>query len=316
MARIVIVTPAKPGSRTGNRQTASRWQAMLRSAGHRVAVVNEWTGERCDLLIALHAMRSHASVIRWRAAYPKGGLIVVLTGTDLYRDLPRGSKKAKQSLDLADRIIVLQSEAKRTLKKKWRRKTSVVYQSSDTKLKHAPPKRPFRIAVVGHLRKVKDPFRAVMALQHLKGDYEVVQVGGALDPKMAKTARRWMQREPRYRWIGSVPHAQALRWIARSHVLVVSSVMEGGANVICEAVRIGTPVLASRMPGNIGMLGHDYPGCYKLADTRALAHVIRRASSSTIDLTRLKQRLTGRRMTFAPTAESGSIRRVVGRSLR
>ncbi|HUK03511.1 MAG TPA: TIGR04348 family glycosyltransferase, partial [Burkholderiales bacterium] len=132
MARIVIVTPAKPGTRVGNRHTAARWSRMLRKAGHRVAIATEWTGERCDLLIALHADRSHASVRRWRDAHPRRPLIVVLTGTDLYRDLPRGSKKARESLDLADRIIVLQSEAKRTLPKKWKKKTSVVYQSSDT----------------------------------------------------------------------------------------------------------------------------------------------------------------------------------------
>jgi glycosyltransferase involved in cell wall biosynthesis len=158
---------------------------MLRSAGHRVAVLNEWSGERCDLLIALHADRSHASVRSYKDAHPDGSLITVLTGTDLYRDLPRGSKNARESLDLADRIIVLQSEAKRTLAKKWRRKTRVVYQSSDTKLKHAPPKRLFRIAVVGHLRTVKDPFRAVRAIARLKGDYQVIQLGAALDPKMA-----------------------------------------------------------------------------------------------------------------------------------
>ena len=313
MARIVIVTPAPPGSRTGNRHTSARWARMLRKGGHRVAVLNEWDGERCDLLIALHADRSHASVRRWRDAHPGGPLIVALTGTDLYRDLPAGSRKARESLDLADRIIVLQSEAKRTLPKKWRRKTSVVYQSSDTRLRHLPPGRPFRIAVVGHLRKVKDPFRAVMALQHLEGDYEVVQVGGALDPDMAAIARRWMKREPRYRWTGSVPHAEALRWIARSHVLVVSSVMEGGANVICEAARIGTPVLASRVPGNIGMLGAGYPGCYRLGDERALARLIRHAASTT---SRLERHLARRRPTFSPAAEASSVRRVVRKATR
>src|SRR5262245_21455741 len=100
MARIVIVTPARPGSRTGNRQTAGRWAAMLRSAGHRISVATEWTGERCDLLIALHADRSHASVRAYRNAHPKGPLIVALTGTDLYRDLAAGSRKARASLDL------------------------------------------------------------------------------------------------------------------------------------------------------------------------------------------------------------------------
>ena len=315
MARIVIVTPAPPGSRTGNRQTAARWQAMLRSAGHGVVVLNEWTGERCDLLIALHADRSHASVLRYRDAHAKAPLVVVLTGTDLYRDLPAGSKKARDSLDLADRIIVLQSEAKRTLPEKWRRKTSVVYQSSDTRLKHSPPKRSFRIAVVGHLRKVKDPFRAVMALQHLNGDYEVVQIGGALDPIMTAIAKRWIKRDPRYRWTGSVPHAQALRWIARSHVLVVSSVMEGGANVICEAARIGAPVLASRMPGNVGMLGAGYPGSFRLQDQKSLARLIARCRDDPAFYRRLKATLQARHSLFAPSAERAALARAVRAAL-
>lgn len=316
MARISIVTPAPPGSRTGNRHTAARWAAMLRSAGHRVSVVNEWMGERCDLLIALHADRSHASVRRYRNVHPDGALSVVLTGTDLYRDLPRGSKKARASLDLANRVIVLQSEAKRTLPEKWRRKTHVVYQSSDTKLKHAPPTRPFRIAVVGHLRKVKDPFRAVRALAQLKGDYEVVQVGDALDPAMTAVAKRWAKREPRYSWIDSVPHAKALHWIARSHLLVVSSLMEGGANVICEAARIGTPVLASRVPGNVGMLGARYPGYFPLGDDRFLARLLRVTSSKPASYEKLKRELRNRKRLFSPTAEKAALGKAVRESLK
>ncbi|HEY6967267.1 MAG TPA: selenoneine biosynthesis selenosugar synthase SenB [Burkholderiales bacterium] len=315
MARILIVTPAPAGSRTGNRHTAARWAAMLRSAGHRVEVLNEWRGERGDLLVALHADRSHSSVRRYRDTHSEGALIVVLTGTDLYRDLPRGSKKARESLDLADRIIVLQSEAKRTLPEKWRRKTSVVYQSADSKLKHSPPRRPFRVAVVGHLREVKDSFRAVMALRHLEGDYEVVQLGGALDPKMTPLARAWMKREPRYRWLGSLPHAKAMNWIARSHVLVVSSVMEGGANVICEAARIGTPVLASRVPGNVGMLGKDYAGYYRLYDDRALAGLIRRVSGDSGPYKKLRNNIRRRTPLFSPSAERSALLRAVRLSL-
>jgi putative glycosyltransferase (TIGR04348 family) len=316
MARIDIVTPTPAGSRTGNRHTAARWARMLRADGHRVAVRNEWRGERCDLLLALHADRSHGSVRSYRDAHPRGPLIVALTGTDLYLDLPRGSKQARESLDLADRIIVLQSEAKRSLPEKWRGKTSVIYQSSDTRLKHAPPKGALRIAVVGHLRNVKDPFRAVQALQHLKGDYEVVQVGGALDPEMIPVAKQWMKREPRYRWTGSVPHAEALRWIARSHLLVVSSVMEGGANVIVEAARIGTPVLASRIPGNVGMLGREYPGYYKLADTGALARLIQASATKVTRLAAITRKLAGLRARFSAASEAAALRRVARETLK
>ena len=313
MSRILIVTPAPPGSRTGNRQTASRWAAMLRTAGHRVHIANEWTGERCDLLIALHADRSHASVRRYRDARPDGPLVVVLTGTDLYRDLP-GSRKARESLALADRIIVLQPEAKRALPKKLRAKIRVVFQSSGTRRRQHAPARPFRIAVVGHLRKVKDPFRSVRAVTRLEGDYEVVQVGGVLDPAMTAVARGWTKREPRYRWTGSVPHGEALAWIARSHLLVVSSVMEGGANVICEAARIGTPVLASRVPGNVGMLGQGYPGYYRLYDDKALAQLILRCRNENFYSQLLNKGKAGRKR-FAPAAERAALVRVVREAL-
>ena len=86
-----------------------------------------------------------------------------------------------------------------------------------------------------------------------------------------------MRREPRYRWLGGRTHAQTLGWIARSHLLVVSSAMEGGANVIAEAARIGTPVLASRVSGNVGMLGRNYPGYFPLFDERALAGLIEKS---------------------------------------
>src|SRR5689334_6143084 len=129
MAKIFIATPARPGARSGNLHTATRWAAMLRGAGHQVQVAPAWQGEPCDLLIALHARRSHGSVVGYR-----GPRIVVLTGTDLYRDLPR-STEAKKSLSLADRVIVLQEAALKKLTSSVKQKAAAVYQSSDTTLR-------------------------------------------------------------------------------------------------------------------------------------------------------------------------------------
>jgi putative glycosyltransferase (TIGR04348 family) len=317
MARIAIVTPARAGSRTGNRHTAARWAAMLRAAGHHVAVLTQWQGERCDLLIALHARRSHASAVRYRSARPGAPLAVVLTGTDLYRDLP-ASVEARHSLDLADRIIVLQDAAPRLLAPRWRRKAAVVYQSANPAVRRAPPARGFRVAVLGHLRDEKDPFRAAAALALLPAlaGVQVIQLGAALSPEMEREARRRMAREPRYRWLGSVPHAQALRWLARSHLLVLSSKMEGGANVIAEAARIGTPVLASRVSGNVGMLGRDYPGYFALGDERALAQRIARAHGDAAYYRRLRRALRERRKLFAPAAERAAVLRALGPLLK
>ena len=308
MAGITIVTPAKAGTRTGNRHTAQRWAALLRGLGHRVSVAVQWRGEACDVLLALHARRSHASILDYRRKFPAKPLVVVLTGTDLYRDLP-ASAEARRSLELADRIVVLQTEARRELPLKQRRKTRVVFQSSDTTLRHAPPEHRFRVAVVGHLREEKDPFRTAMALPFLQKmrNLEVRQIGDALSRDFSMQAVQIMAREPRYRWLGGRSHAGALGWIARSHLLVVSSVMEGGANVICEAARIGTPVLASRIAGNVGMLGRGYPGFYPLGDERALARLIERSVKEKNYIERLKRALSARRRLFAPRAEQRAL---------
>ncbi len=307
MAHIAIVTPAGAGARNGNRHTAQRWAGFLRGMGHRVSVMVQWDGKPCNLLLALHARRSHDSVVAYRAKYPQGSLAVTLTGTDLYRDLP-ASREARESLRLADRVIVLQEDALHHLDKSTRKKARVVYQSADPSVRHSPPGKSFRVAVVGHLREEKDPFRTALALSHLKLKLEVVQVGDALTPQMHSKALSFTHRDPRYHWLGGRTHAQALGWMARSHVLVVSSVMEGGANVIAEAARIGTPVLASRVSGNVGMLGRGYPGYFPLFDERALARLIGNCMEQKEFNRRLKRALAARRHLFAPAAEARALR--------
>jgi len=316
MARVFVVTPAGPGTRNGNRHTALRWATLLRASGHRVRVALAWDGERCDALIALHARRSHDSVLKYRQSSPSAPLVVTLTGTDLYRDLP-ASLEAKRSLELADLVIVLQDAALRELDASTRKKARVVYQSADPGLRHAPPSGRFRIAVIGHLRAEKDPLRAVAALSLLPGKpIEVVHIGAALDAALGAEAQAWMVREPRYRWLGSVPHARALGWIARSHALVMSSVMEGGANVVAEAARIGTPVLASRVSGNLGMLGERYPGYYPLGNAAALAELMGRAFSDHAYYRRLERALRERRALFAPASERRALTAVLTELIR
>src|SRR5688572_1082104 len=210
--RIALITPAGPGTRNGNRHTALRWAAFLRAAGHRVAVEVEWSGRDADLMLALHARRSHGSIKRF-----PGRKIVALTGTDVYRDI-RTSAEAKESLELADRLIVLQPKAKEELKQRHRRKVRVVVQSSSTLLRHSPTRR-FRLCVIGHLREEKDPMRTLSALRYVDAPVEVIHLGAALDARYEKEAKS--NRDPRYRWLGNVPHARALRWLASDRKSVV-----------------------------------------------------------------------------------------------
>ena len=302
--RIALVTPAGPGMRNGNRHTALRWAAFLQAAGHQVTVEVEWDKEPADLMLALHARRSHRSIV----VFPKNKpLVLALTGTDVYRDIHQ-SAEARESLRRADRLIVLQPEAARELAPRARKKVKVVVQSSDTGLRHNPEPGRFRFCVIGHLRDEKDPLRAALALRLLqRKDVEVIHLGKALDLGLGKQARRLMRGDKRYRWLGEVAHERTLRWLASSHALIISSRMEGGANVVCEALRIGVPVLASRISGNVGLLGRDYAGYFPVEDESALAGLMARATSDRRFYENLKTQVKPLRAKVAPQTEAKAL---------
>jgi putative glycosyltransferase (TIGR04348 family) len=295
--RIGIITPAPPRSRYGNRVTALRWARILRSLGHRVRIQQTYEGERFGILIALHARRSFPAIERFYRQNPGSPLIVALTGTDLYRDI-RKNRKARKSLDLATRIVVLQPKALDELQRGWREKSRVIYQSVTPKRSLRPARsrgipsrgrKSFDVCVIGHLRSVKDPFRAALAARLLprQSRIRIVHAGGAMSSPMARRARREMKRNPHYRWIGEQPPRRIAGLLARSKLCVLSSRMEGGANVLSEAIVAACPVLASRIPGSVGILGADYPGYFKTGDTRELARLMLRAETDSAFHSRL-----------------------------
>jgi putative glycosyltransferase (TIGR04348 family) len=279
--RIIIITPAPPGSRKGNRVTALRWARLLRQLGHRIAIRQEYKGERCDVLVTLHARRSFDSVERFRRLHPDLPLVVTLTGTDLYDEIHR-DPSARKALELASRLVVLQPLGIEELPKELQSKTRVIYQSNEApRLEKKSRRASFQVCVLGHLRPVKDPFRTALAARLLPASsrIRVVHLGAALSSDMARQARAEAKANPRYRWLGDLPRWKALRILARSDLLVVSSLLEGGANAVSEAIVAGVPVLSSRIAGSIGLLGDDYPGYFPVGDTQALAALLDRAET-------------------------------------
>ena len=308
---IRIVTPAGPEDRNGNSITALRWAGILRRLGHRVAVAREYCGEACDLLVALHARKSAPSIRRFKKLHLKKPLVVALTGTDLYRDI-RTSAAAHASLDIATRLIVLQSMGLEELPRRLRRKTRVIYQSAPRLRAQRRRANGFVVAVIGHLRPVKDPLRAAYAGRFLNGSrIRIIQVGRALDKNMERRARAEMGRNPRYRWIGELPHWKARRFLAGSDLLALTSVMEGSANVLSEAISSSVPVVASKISGLIGTLGKNYPGYFPVGDTRALARLLDRAALDAEFYRTLKKRCARLRPLVDPRRERAAWKALV-----
>ena len=288
---------------------------MLRDR-FKVILQSEWHGERADALIALHARRSAASIRAFREQATAGGLGLVLTGTDLYRDYP-ASAEVHQSLASADRIVTLQPEAFEMLPEIHRRKAEVIFQSAPSLA--AAPKTRMRLncVAVGHLRDEKDPRTLFAAIRALPADLPVTlrHIGAPLDRALGDEAHALQRHDPRYRYAGALSHGLARRAMQRAHLLVHPSAMEGGANVIVEAITAGTPVVASRIPGNVGMLGRDYGGYFVPRDASALAGCLVRAWEDHRYLASLGRACARRARLFEPAREARLVHALVRRLL-
>ncbi len=278
---IALVTPAPPDSVLGNAVTARRWADVLTEFGHRVELTTSYSEGRHDLLIALHARRSADSIARFHALHPSAAIIVGLVGTDLYRDI-KSSPEAKQSLEIASRFVVLQPRALDNVPPHLHQQTRVIHQSSPAPPQRAPKESDsFQVCVLAHLRDIKDPLRAARAARLLPATsrIRVVHAGRALNEDAAEQARAEAEGNPRYRWLEELSRAQSQALLTASHLLVISSTMEGGANVVSEALAASVPIVATRISGNLGILGKDYPGYFPVGNTEELARLLLNAET-------------------------------------
>ncbi len=310
---VIIVSPANAKANNGNWHTAARWARML-ARDYAVKIVERWSPERVlpDAMIALHARRSYDSIVRFRKRRADGGLLLALTGTDVYRDI-HSDEQAQHSLELADEMIVLQPKAIEELPERLRWKTRVVYQSARSLVPGEKSKRRFNIIQVGHLRHEKDPFTPITALRSLMDESRIrlIHVGGALDREHADAIKLVAKEEPRLTWAGAKDHSRTRRYIKRANLLVIASKMEGGANVIVEAVTSGVPVIASRVSGNVGMLGEDYAGYFEFGNAHDCAALMQRCESDKRFLAKLASQSAKRAKLFAPEREAAGIRAAV-----
>ena len=309
--RVVIVCPATGESNNGNWRTATRWQQLLRGTAS-VRIVQHWPdadAAQDDVMLALHARKSAASIQAWHAQRGTRGLGVALTGTDIYPDISL-DPVGMASLVQASSLVVLQEQALQALPAAHQHKARVIFQSCSQRQLLPKTTRHLRVVMVGHLREEKNPAMLWRATQAIAPDAGILidHIGHALDAGMAQHARSVASACPHYRWLQGLSHAATLQRIQRAHVLVHTSHSEGGAIVISEAIRCGTPVLATRIAGNVGLLGADYRGLVEPDDDVALAARLMQCRTEQARtepglLARCQSQCQERAMLFDPTTE-------------
>lgn len=309
-----MITPAQPGSKAGNRATAERWETLLESAGHSVDVVTEYHGEPCDAFIALHAWRSVDAIRHFRETWPEKPLIVALTGTDIYQHQHEYPEDTRYSMGAADALIGLHDLVAHDIPAGFASKLVTLYQSAEGPEAFPAPqadltKESSGVCVIGHLRDEKDSLRAAYAARLLPKDskVQVFCAGKAHNDAWHNKAEREMAENPRFHWLGELDKTRTRQLMANSRLMVISSVMEGGANVVSEACRAGLPVLASDIPGNVGLLGRDYAGYFPVGDEQALAGLLQHAETEPTFLESLKAQVSNLAERFLPEKEQASL---------
>ncbi len=317
--QVVIVTPALADANNGNWQTARRWAQFLKPVAD-VRLVKSWPDSAAcadKVMLALHARRSAPSIARWHEHHGTKGLAIVLTGTDLYRDILEDAA-AQRSLTYGKALVVLQERAPAALPVDVRHKARVIFQSTTSRAQLTKSTQRLRVLMVGHLREEKSPQTLFDCARLLadRPDIHIDHIGDALDPALGDAARQTMRVAPNYRWLGALPHEAVRRRIQRAHLLLHTSRLEGGAHVIMEAVSSGTPVLASKVDGNVGMLGEYYSGYFPWGDADALArllvlsHESRRWQDGDL-LAQLERECQTRAPLFVPATERLAVQQLV-----
>ncbi len=294
-----------------------RWQGFLEELGYAVVVNESWSGCDAAVLIGLHAYRSHLSMMEFHKKYPHRPIVLMLTGTDLYRDLAV-HEEVLLSMEVADQLIVLQSSALDSIPSHLRHKAQVIYQS--VQIENAKPVAgpDFQVAVIGHLREEKDPFCIARSLPLIPPDSKirVQHLGMAMNEQMERAAKSYNENLERYQWIGEVGHLDALQMLAKSNLMVISSRMEGGAHVVSEAIALGIPVIASDIPGNRGLLGDDYLAYYPVGNEAALADLLYRSETVPDFYKALKKQIDIRKDLISPEREMQSIEELINQLIK
>jgi len=301
MIDVLIHSPYPRQRSQGNAVTAERMRKLLQSGGLNAAI-----HERGDIsmtakcLIALNARKSAGEIFDFRRRLPESSIVALLTGTDVnHSEMEQFGSDTLKALELSDRIVSLHEGFSHRLPDDLLIKTKVIYPSVQLAedINHRPSE-PWKVIIAGNFREEKNPdlmMQAVSKLTNSPLHLHAYGGGGDYQAKLERTAKKYAQ----FHFHGVQEHDALLADMQSARVLLNTSTEEGGANAICEAVSLGLPVIASKIDGNVGMLGADYAGFFTSGDVDSLIDILVRVAEDINFYQTLKRQVTERAPFFS-----------------
>ena len=292
--------------------TAERTELILRKAGYDVQMEAEsYQGADASCLIALNARRSAGVVAEFDLLHPGRQVIVIITGSDInHAEMEDEGSATRRTMARADALVVLHEADMEVLPGGLREKATCIFPSvrlPGSALHDPAPGDVFEVIMAGNLRAVKNPQLAVEVAALLPDDSPIfINSYGDASEELAVEMTHASAEVRHFNWCGKLDHATLMEKMARAHILLNTSILEGGANAICEAVTMGLPVIATDIRGNVGMLGEDYPGLFPCGDAQAAAGLLRRCATDASFYEELKRRVKQRASLFDFATESSA----------
>ena len=213
---------------------------------------------------------------------------------------------SEQTINLAQKLVVAHPACLPQIPDRWRSKTVVIYPSVTMPELGviATPAAPL-FTCIGHLRPVKAPHLMHSAIQRIpQACLVAASIGNAYDVTDGQQALLNARQDARYQWHAGFDRKTALEWMKASLATINSSLSEGGANTVIEAIQLRVPVLATDIPGNRGFLGDDYEGYFEPGRSDQLAELMSRCLEQADFVEHLKTQLDQRRHLFSTERES------------
>lgn len=299
---IILVTAAPPGSEYGSETTSIRWEHNLSALGHHVATTfvygkteDDFADDFFDMMVVLGARECNEAIRAFKDRDGDRPIVVALNSEDVYLGI-ENSSEVRRNIERADALVVTQEKALEEIPHEFRERTHLIDQAVElpdggVEAIPEPPLRDkrrtndydFEICVANHIQDQTDPLRTAKAARVFSEESGifVTHIGRVLDARWEHELQKESDTNPRYDWLGEMAWTRALQYIKRADLVSVTSTIQGCANVLSESIVVGTPVVASAVPGNVGVLGEEYPGLFEPKNDEDLAKRIGAAEGDT-----------------------------------